>query len=192
MLSTESDPSDPGSSQSPQKVSDNSVFSPVPRQSGADPLEPPLSNGKHEAEEEALLESCYHSFHSNGGADSQILKDGDASGFEENSHLNGGGGETVFDFTGPEPGEDRSHQVLGEASRAGCGRTQGHEAESPDPPLNPEEGPLVPMTLYMHRVKGLVLALLVEPHFLTDTASMEEVVRNSSSPAGLLLQRLPQ
>lgn len=180
MPSSESDPSDPGSSQSPRKVSDS--FSPVPAQSSADPLEPPLSNGKHEAEEEeALQESCYHSFHSNGGADSQILNEGDASGFEENSRLNGGGGETVFDFRGAESGKDGSLQVLGETSRGGC------EAESGDPPLcsgafeDPEESLLVPMTLYMHRVKGLVLALLVEPHFSTDTASMEEVVRNSCS-----------
>ncbi|XP_061763186.1 Hermansky-Pudlak syndrome 4 protein isoform X2 [Nerophis ophidion] len=35
--------------------------------------------------------------------------------------------------------------------------------------------PLIPMTLYLHRVKGLVLALLVEPHFLCDKAAMEEV-----------------
>nr|XP_057927181.1 Hermansky-Pudlak syndrome 4 protein [Doryrhamphus excisus] len=35
--------------------------------------------------------------------------------------------------------------------------------------------PLIPMTLYLHRVEGLVLALLVEPHFLCDKAAMEEV-----------------
>lgn len=34
------------------------------------------------------------------------------------------------------------------------------------------------MSLYLHRVKGLVLALLVDPDFLNNKASMEEVVRN--------------
>lgn len=38
------------------------------------------------------------------------------------------------------------------------------------------ESPLIPMMLYLHRVKGLVLALLVEPRFLNDSTSMEEVV----------------
>ncbi|XP_061907672.1 Hermansky-Pudlak syndrome 4 protein [Entelurus aequoreus] len=38
-----------------------------------------------------------------------------------------------------------------------------------------DDSPLIPMTLYLHRVKGLVLALLVEPHFLCDKAAMEEV-----------------
>ncbi len=44
-----------------------------------------------------------------------------------------------------------------------------------------EESPLIPMTLYLHRVNGLVLALLVERRFLSDTASMEEVVRNNKA-----------
>lgn len=34
------------------------------------------------------------------------------------------------------------------------------------------------MMLYLHRVKGLVLALLTDPRFLSDEASMEEVVRH--------------
>lgn len=47
-----------------------------------------------------------------------------------------------------------------------------------------EESRLIPMTLYLHRVKGLVLALVVEPDFLNDSASMEEVV-SADCPAHL-------
>lgn len=195
MPSTDSDPSDRGSLQSPQlesfspQLSDSSVFSPVPSHSAADPLhppaqplQPPFSNGKHssEAEDEALEEpSYYHSFHSNGG-DSQT----DASVFEENCQVLNGGGDgggdggaacgTVFDFR--EAANDESH----DGKEDGCRSAP----EPPRPPHcgafdDPEQSPLVPMTLYLHRVKGLVLALLVEPHFLSDTASMEEVVRNN-------------
>lgn len=207
--SSESEPSDPSASQSPQKVStfiprlsssDNSVFSPIPSQSTANPLhpaspslEPRLSNGKknsHEAEEEALDESYYHSFHSNGDEGSRIHDEGDVSALEENSsHLNGADGDaacgTVFDLRGTECGNEESY---GDESRGhGSGNTEGYKAETGDlPPLsgvsdNTDEAPLVPMTLYLHRVKGLVLALLVEPLFLSDTASMEEVVRNNPS-----------
>ncbi len=214
MPSSDSEPSDPGCSQSPQKVSfsphlsDDSVFGPGPSRSTADLLNPPtqsleplFSNGKnsHEAEEEALEESYYHSFHSNGGEGSPTHNEGDSSVFEENSHVNGGegGGDgdaacgAAFDFRGAESGteESRDGKVLEEASGGVCGRAQGQRVETQDPPLcsgafnNPEESPLIPMSLYLHRVKGLVLALLVEPHFLSDTASMEEVVRNNGNPA---------
>lgn len=44
-----------------------------------------------------------------------------------------------------------------------------------------EELPLVVMALYRHRVRGLVLALLVEPHFQNDAIAMEEVVRLGTS-----------
>lgn len=58
----------------------------------------------------------------------------------------------------------------------------GQEAEvcGPPPPPSSSDSPesLICMSLYLHRVKGLVLALLVDPDFLNNKASMEEVVRN--------------
>ena len=209
MASSESDSSDLGPAQSPQKVSfspclsesDYSVSSPAPSQS-ADPLnpppqspEPPFSNEQHSPE--TPDESYYQSFHSNESGDSQVHSTGDGSVFEENSLLNGCG--TEFDLRGAESGHEESHDheevVVGGRGVDGCGSVQGHKAEVQDPPPSsgasddPEESPLIPMTLYLHRVKGLVLALMVDPPFLTDTASMEEVVRNKSHVAnnGFLL-----
>uniref|UniRef100_A0A8C7RZU3 CCZ1/INTU/HPS4 third Longin domain-containing protein n=1 Tax=Oncorhynchus mykiss TaxID=8022 RepID=A0A8C7RZU3_ONCMY len=48
----------------------------------------------------------------------------------------------------------------------------------PLPCENSTDAPLLPTALYQHRVRGLVLALLVERQFQSDTAATEEVVRN--------------
>ncbi|KAM8885541.1 BLOC-3 complex member HPS4 isoform 2-T2 [Spinachia spinachia] len=185
--STESEPSDPVS---PQKASpsDSSAFSTDALQSRADPTpqqsEPPSSNAEPspEAQEGLRQESDYQSFHSNGDGVSQMHEEADGSLFGENSHSNGGGGDgdaargTVFGFRGAE--ESRDRKVLQEVSGGGCGNVPGQGAQMADPPGS-KECPLIPMALYLHRVKGLVLALLVEPCFLRDTDSMEEVYHGS-------------
>lgn len=168
--STDSEPSDPGSSQSPLKTScspcksPDRVFSPV----SADPLlssNSPLPNGKLEYEED----SFYHSFQTNGvdSADNSVNSSG-----QEAVCVNGGAEEslrTMLDFRGV-GGTDLSHD-------AGVRRGSGHML----PPCGSgqDSDSLVPMTLYLHRVKGLVLALLVETHFLNDSDSMEEVYHSS-------------
>ncbi|KAK2898811.1 hypothetical protein Q8A67_010229 [Cirrhinus molitorella] len=54
---------------------------------------------------------------------------------------------------------------------------------TPLPHETPADTSLVPSILYQHRVRGLVLALLVEPEFNTDPTAREEV--NHSSLASL-------
>lgn len=194
--------SNPSLSKPPQKaslsprLSDSDVFSPASSHSAANSLNPSpqslrlLSNGEHSVEDEAEESRSRDST----GGRSQIRSEGDGSVFEEDSHLNGGEGEGafggVFEFQAVESGDEQPHddKVVEEDSRVSRGSVSGHKAGKSDPPplLPPpphhlsdasEENALIPMTLYMHRVKGLVLALLVEPHFMSDATSMEEVVR---------------
>ncbi|CAG5920582.1 unnamed protein product [Menidia menidia] len=193
--STESEASYPGSSQSPQKLSfsphfsesDNSAFSPTPSQNAGGSLSPspppppgpPLTNGTGSP----LEDSYYHSFHSNASGGS-LLPSEDSSVFEENPRPNGG---TVLDYRGAGSGNDQARDDKMEVGGGGacCPGAKGHGAETrPPPPLpcafdSSEESPLIPMTLYMHRVNSLVLALLVEPHFMSDTVSKEEVYHSS-------------
>lgn len=178
------------------RLSESDVFSPAPSHGAADSLSPSprllrpsFSNGEHSLDGEAEEGHCGSPHNSTGGR-TQVHSDADGSVFEENFHLNEGDGNgacgTAFDFRAAESGNERPRddKVVEEDRRVSCGSTSSLKAAKSNPPPPPPhlsdtfaENPLIPFTLYMHRVKGLVLALLVEPHFTSDATSMEEVVR---------------
>uniref|UniRef100_A0A1A7Z5L8 Hermansky-Pudlak syndrome 4 n=1 Tax=Iconisemion striatum TaxID=60296 RepID=A0A1A7Z5L8_9TELE len=197
LSDTPSTESEPSHLQSPQKQSfsphvsesDDSLFSPAPSQSSADspntsprPTRSPFPNGGHAHETEHEL-SHHHSFERHGGG----------SMFEENQRLNGDdvNGDAacrmVIDLQGADSGNEQScdaQMAVGD-SGVSCRKTKCHKAESKHPPPltcafdSLDESPLIPMMLYMHRVNGLVLVLLVEPRFMNDAVSMEEVYHSS-------------
>lgn len=79
-------------------------------------------------------------------------------------------------------GRNTEHRLSGTGVRGVCSEeSQNNESiqGGKTPPYTPALGalppPLVAMALYQHRVRGLVLALLVEPNFQSDAAAMEEV-----------------
>lgn len=164
----------PGSAQHPQKatfdLSDNATHGPVGSH-GANNLPGHqsrlFSNGQQEEEEkEPRLHSC-GSYGSDAQGANQMCSQDATAAFQ----LNGQDTEAASC--------DRKEAAPG-AQPLGSG---GLDSQN--------KSPLIPMTLYLHRVKGLVLALLVEPDFLNDSASMEEVVRTASvvttSPAHIYL-----
>lgn len=136
-------------------MSGNAVFFPVVSQDATDLAShsQPFSNGKQMVEkEEPQFHSCQSCGSDARGGDQTCSKD--AATFHLNSREVGTEGRSC----------DRKEDGT-TAQRLGSG---GLDSQN--------ESPLIPMMLYLHRVKGLVLALLVEPHFLNDSTSMEEVV----------------
>ncbi|XP_057687894.1 Hermansky-Pudlak syndrome 4 protein isoform X2 [Corythoichthys intestinalis] len=124
----------------------NSVFGLVQSQNPR-----PNGDASHGAEHEVLQNMNYDSLHTSGGEQGN-------SENNTNSCVNGkdecSGGTELCNEESQDPGLEREDKTV---------------------PVHPDDTPLVPMTLYLHRVKSLVLALLVEPHFLCDQAAMEEV-----------------
>ncbi|XP_011613776.2 BLOC-3 complex member HPS4 isoform X1 [Takifugu rubripes] len=156
--STDSDLSDPGSAQVPQKgsfeVAGNAVLCPVVSQ-GATNLASHL-NGKQMVEKD---EPQFHRCQSSGS---------DAHGGEQTCSKD----TATIDLTSR--GVDTERRSCDKKEDGTTAQPLGSGGSD-----SQHESPLIPMMLYLHRVKGLVLALLVEPHFLNDSTSMEEVYHSS-------------
>lgn len=108
------------------------------------------------------------------GSQSELFSNGDQEVEEEAPQLHSCGGDGSEAQGGEQTGNAAAAAFQlnggGDPEAGSCDRK---EARGSGGSHSPE---LIPMSLYLHRVKGLVLALLVEPHFLDDPASMEEVV----------------
>ncbi|XP_061117660.1 Hermansky-Pudlak syndrome 4 protein isoform X1 [Conger conger] len=95
------------------------------------------------------------------------------------------GGREEEDSGGKREQIDRNAEHRGRARRAYSEepgkneRIQGGKTPTCTSTLGVQQPPLVAMALYQHRVRGLVLALLVEPKFQSDAAAKEEVHHSS-------------
>lgn len=97
--------------------------------------------------------------------DSQIKSE--ENKLDDNNHVTNknGNGETE------EEAKTKSKQINRKL------KEKNEPTNTPSPHETLADTSLVPLVLYQHRVKGLVLALLVEPEFITDHSAREEVVR---------------
>ncbi|XP_067251242.1 Hermansky-Pudlak syndrome 4 protein isoform X2 [Chanodichthys erythropterus] len=81
--------------------------------------------------------------------------------------------------------KSKFHGETEEKTRTKSRQVDGRLQEKSEPRNTPPprdtlvDTPLVPSVLYQHRVRGLVLALLVEPEFNTDPTAREEVHHSS-------------
>ncbi|XP_041756769.1 Hermansky-Pudlak syndrome 4 protein homolog isoform X2 [Coregonus clupeaformis] len=156
-----------------------------------------LSNGKlsHEVEEGVTGGSYDPSINNIKGGSNESGLAGGGKSMQNNDtrHVNGQNGGSIalggekaaaHRFSGQEsraPGSQRMGNVVDKVFREKA--RQGSKVQQADtgglPPTSPCENstdaPLLPMALYQHRVRELVLALLVEPQFHSDTTATEEV-----------------
>lgn len=130
-------------------------------------------NDNEDEDDGALEQSYYYSFHSHSGNTSQTELEGKALPLAKTSTLDNEPPATPMADGRSNPGcRTPGQEGLSEGRAASRGSGDGRGL----PRVGDKDRTVVPMTLYQHRVKGLVLALLVEPHLQRDTEAMEEVV----------------